>query len=106
MIWLLWCNLQALSQHCAVTLPVQGGFQMGVSCFIVFTLHSLDARFDMALCVAPQRAYMSDAAPELHSVSIFKQAMCHALSVVHGFEQAIQQERQTVERCGPWLQQA
>ncbi len=35
---------------------------------------------------------MSDAAPRQHSVSIFKQAMSHTTSVVHGVEQAIQQE--------------
>ena len=52
------------------------------------------------------RGRMSDAAPELHSVSIFKQAMCHALSVVHGVEQTTQQECKTVERYGAWLQKA
>ncbi len=48
-----------------------------------------DARLEMALCVAPQRDCMSNAAPELHSVSIIKKAISHAPSVVCGVEQAI-----------------
>ena len=34
-----------------------------------YLIRKPDAAVEMALCVAPQRACMSDAAPELHNVS-------------------------------------